>query len=114
MPAWIFVFDLAHDSTRTPDQLVIVHQIATSAEAIAHQAARIAPDAFIAGGATANIAADIRSRIRPFWPDLFPVGAALLKRSKGPAGQGKPRAKKRGSPGLIAAEPEAPYRPESN
>lgn len=72
-PAWIFVFDLVNDPARTPDELRLIHQIATDAEAIAHYAVRVAPDAaVIAGGATSNIIDTIRRRIGGYWPELFP------------------------------------------
>ncbi len=71
--AWIFVFDLVNDPARTPDELVLVHQIATDAETIAHYAVRVAPDAAVAvGGATAYVMETIRRRIAPYWPELFP------------------------------------------
>jgi len=80
-PAWIFVFDLVNDLTRTPDELVLVHQIATDAEAIAHYAVRVAPDAAVmTGGVTANIIDTIRRRIAGYWPELFPVPARPSRR----------------------------------
>jgi len=85
VPAWIFVFDLVTTPDRTPDELVLVHQIATDAEAIAHYAVRVAPDAAVmAGGVTANIIETIRRRIAGYWPELFPPMAARRPR-RGPS-----------------------------
>jgi hypothetical protein len=72
-PAWIFVFDLLNESGRTPDRLMLVDEIATDAEAIAHYAVRIAPDAaVVAGGAKADVFETIQRRIAGYWPELFP------------------------------------------
>ena len=69
--AWIYVFDLDVRPDVTPNPIVLSKVIATDADSIAHYALKIAPDAAVAeGGSADRVLARIRSRLSTWWPDL--------------------------------------------
>jgi hypothetical protein len=73
VPAWIYVFDIVLNTTRSPNPIVIDKVIATDADSIAHFATRVAPQAALGeGGSAGDVLTSIRSRLARFWPDLAP------------------------------------------
>jgi hypothetical protein len=69
-PAWIFVFDLS-TARSSPSDILIVAEIATDAESVAHFALDVAPRAAVQpGGNMWAVPSSIRGRISTWWPDL--------------------------------------------
>jgi len=67
----IFIFDLDATSTSTPSPLVLSRVIRTDAEAIAHYALKVAPEAAIAEGSAADrVLLTIRRRLASWWPEV--------------------------------------------
>lgn len=70
-PAWIYVFDLDAEVEATPSSVRIVKRIATSSDALAHYAVKVAPEAAVrAGGAADAIQMTIHRRLAAWWPEL--------------------------------------------
>ncbi|HEX3532138.1 MAG TPA: hypothetical protein VH988_34190 [Thermoanaerobaculia bacterium] len=71
-PAWIFVFDIEPTPGVTPDPIVIRKRIATDADSVAYFALKVAPEAAVGRGSTANVLpARIRQRLNQWWPQLW-------------------------------------------
>jgi len=71
-PAWIYVFDLDSSSKVSPNPVVVRKRIATDADAVAHYALKVAPEAAIGkGGSARKIPERIRHRLGKWWPDLW-------------------------------------------
>jgi hypothetical protein len=74
--AWIYVFDLDATSTTTPSPIAITKVIAADADAIAHYAFKVAPEAVLAEGGAGSLVLDaIRVRLAAWWPELAPQRA---------------------------------------
>jgi hypothetical protein len=71
--AWIYVFDLDATSTETPNPITAQRVIGTDAEAVAHFAFKVAPDAVLAEGGSGSLVIElIRKRLAAWWPELGP------------------------------------------
>ncbi len=69
-PAWIYVFGLDEEADVTPNPITIKKRIATDADAIAHFALSVAPEAAVGG---VNLISErIRLRLARFWPNVWP------------------------------------------
>jgi len=69
--AWIYVFDIEASETATPNRIVLRRVIATDADAIAHYALKVAPQAAVAGtGSSDRVLASISRRLITWWPQL--------------------------------------------
>jgi Restriction endonuclease NotI len=69
--AWLYVFDLDARSTVSPSPIVISKIIGTDADAVAHYAFKVAPEAIIAEGGSGSLVLDaIRVRLTTWWPDV--------------------------------------------
>ncbi len=69
--AWIYVFDIDPASSKSPSPVVLRKTIATSADAIAHYALKVAPEAALSSGAAGDrLLATIRNRLSQWWPEL--------------------------------------------
>jgi hypothetical protein len=80
--AWIYVFDVDSKSTITPNPIVVRKRIATSTEAIAHYALKVAPEAaFDKPGGINLIPERIKLRLSRFWPDIWADLPGLTGRS---------------------------------
>jgi hypothetical protein len=65
--AWIFVFDIDRDSTKSPRPLRIVQRVTTTATALLHQAFTAASARGIEAGVIDRFRATLASRIRSNW-----------------------------------------------
>lgn len=71
--AWIYVFDLDATSTESPNPIIVQKVIGTDAEAVAHFAFKVAPDAVLAEGGSGSLVVElIRKRLASWWPELGP------------------------------------------
>jgi hypothetical protein len=69
--AWIYVFDIEASADATPNTIVLRRVIATNADAVAHYALKVAPQAAVAGtGSADRILASISRRLIVWWPEL--------------------------------------------
>jgi len=69
---WIYVFDVQPAGRSTPDSISILKVIATNAEAIAYYALKVAPEAALEeGGSADRLLSTIRSRLAKLWPELI-------------------------------------------
>jgi hypothetical protein len=60
----------------SPNPLIISRIIATNADAMAHYALKVAPQAAVAGAGEADhVLSSIRSRLLQWWPELGTGGA---------------------------------------
>jgi hypothetical protein len=68
---WIYVFDISQTSKSTPNPIVIRKKIASSADAIAHFALKVAPEAAVTAEQGANLIPQrIRQRLASWWPEI--------------------------------------------
>jgi hypothetical protein len=68
---WIYVFDLERSAAITPDRIALRKVIATDADALAHYALKVAPEAALAeGGSADRLLSTIWRRLARWWPDL--------------------------------------------
>lgn len=71
-PAWIFVFDVEPRAGVTPDPIVIRKRIATDADSVAYFALKVAPEAAIGQGGSADLLPTrIKQRLAQWWPELW-------------------------------------------
>lgn len=70
-PAWIFVFDIDSESQTTPNPIVVKKRIATDADAIAHFALQVAPEAAMGQGGIHLVSDRIKLRLSKFWPGVW-------------------------------------------
>lgn len=70
---WIYVFDVDTSTATSPSAITVSKVISTDADALAHYAFKVAPDAALAAGGSADRVLDaIRGRLAMWWPDLGP------------------------------------------
>jgi len=70
-PAWIYVFEPRAASDATPNPIRLERVVATDADSVAHFALRVAPEAAVgAGGSADSLPARILSRLTEWWPAL--------------------------------------------
>jgi Restriction endonuclease NotI len=70
-PAWIYVFDIEAESPVTPNPIVIRQRIATDTDSIAYFALKVAPEAAIGQGGSADLVpAQIKRRLSIWWPQF--------------------------------------------
>lgn len=76
-PAWIYVFDVDAESAETPNTITLTKVIATDADSVAHFALKVAPEAALAvGGSADRVLETIRKRLASWWPQLGPIRLA--------------------------------------
>ncbi|MGH7824330.1 MAG: hypothetical protein ACREQ7_04035 [Candidatus Binatia bacterium] len=69
--AWIYIFDIEPSANTTPNAITLRRVIATDADAIAHYALKVAPQAAVAGtGSADRVLASISRRLLAWWPEL--------------------------------------------
>ena len=70
-PAWIFVFDIDSESEITPNPIIVKRRVATDADAIAHFALQVAPEAAMGQGGIRLVSDRIKLRLSRFWPGVW-------------------------------------------
>lgn len=71
IPAWIYVFDIGAGTATSPNPIRTRKVIATDAESISYYALRVAPEAAVAAGGSADrLLTTIRRRLITWWPEL--------------------------------------------
>lgn len=71
-PAWIYVFDIDAAATASPNPIVLRKRIATDADAMAHFALKVAPDAAVGAEGSANFIPErIKQRMSAWWPEIL-------------------------------------------
>ena len=82
-PAWIYVFDVDATAAGSPSPIQITRVIATDADSLAYFALKVAPEAALEQGGSADLLFDsIRTRLAQWWPELGPVKPGTRIRDK--------------------------------
>lgn len=69
--AWIYVFDIEASSTISPNPLKLCKIIATDAESVSYHTLKVAPEAALTtGGSADRLLMTIRRRLALWWPDF--------------------------------------------
>lgn len=69
--AWIYIFDIEVSTKPTPNPIMLKRIIATDADAVAHYALKVAPQAAVTGtGSADRVLASISRRLLTWWPEL--------------------------------------------
>jgi hypothetical protein len=73
-PAWIYIFDIDATAADSPNPIVLTKRIATDADSMAYYALKVAPEAAVGAGGSANLIPErIKRRMAVYWPEVLEI-----------------------------------------